>query len=126
MSELALKATHALHVTTLEHGSIFTSGPMPENPPKRYFVENVQMNYHSILFVERKTEIPDCLRAARLLSPRLKSGALVLVSVSSLDGRAEHGKFSGLVTGLIIASMGNVQHSTRHTQSNMSQATARE
>jgi hypothetical protein len=34
-----------LHGTTLEHGSIFTSGPTPENPPKRYFVENVQMNY---------------------------------------------------------------------------------
>jgi hypothetical protein len=63
MSELALKTTHALHGTTLEHGSIFTSGPMPENPLKRYFVENVQMNYHSVLFVERKTEIPDCLSA---------------------------------------------------------------
>jgi len=38
----------------LEHGSIFTSGPKPENPPKRYSVENVQKNYVSLLF-ERNT-----------------------------------------------------------------------
>jgi hypothetical protein len=41
----------------LEHGSIFTSSPLPENPPKRYCVENVQKNYLSLLFVEWKTEI---------------------------------------------------------------------
>jgi len=38
----------------LEHGSIFPSGPKPENPPKRYSVENVQRNYVSLLF-ERNT-----------------------------------------------------------------------
>jgi hypothetical protein len=49
-----LKATHALHGTTEERGSIFTPGPMPENPPKRYLVANVQQNYLSLLF-ERNT-----------------------------------------------------------------------
>jgi hypothetical protein len=39
-----LKATDVSHGTTLEHGSIFTSGPTPENPPKRYLVANVQKN----------------------------------------------------------------------------------
>ena len=63
-----------MHGTTLEHGSIFPSGPQPVNPPKRYVVANVQQNYHSLLFVERKTEIPVCLRTARLLSPRLCVG----------------------------------------------------
>jgi len=37
-----LKTTTVSHGTTLEHSSIFTSDPTPENPPKRYFVENVQ------------------------------------------------------------------------------------
>jgi hypothetical protein len=37
-----LKTTPVSHGMTLEHGSIFTSDPTPENPPKRYFVENVQ------------------------------------------------------------------------------------
>jgi hypothetical protein len=32
MSELALKATHALHGTLCSHGRVFTSGPSPENP----------------------------------------------------------------------------------------------
>jgi tRNA C32,U32 (ribose-2'-O)-methylase TrmJ len=45
-----LKATDVSHGTTLEHGSIFPSGPKPENPPKRYSVENVQKNYVSLLF----------------------------------------------------------------------------
>ena len=44
MSELALKATHALHGTVSERGSIFTPGPAPGNPPKRYLVANVQKN----------------------------------------------------------------------------------
>ena len=44
MSELALKATHALHGTVSEHGSIFPPGPVPGNLPKRYLVENVQKN----------------------------------------------------------------------------------
>jgi hypothetical protein len=49
-----LKATDVSHGTTLEHGSIFPSGPTPENPPKRYSAENVQKNYVSLLF-ERNT-----------------------------------------------------------------------
>jgi hypothetical protein len=42
MSELALKATHALHGTTDERGSIFTPNPAPGNPPKRSLVAIVQ------------------------------------------------------------------------------------
>jgi hypothetical protein len=37
-----LEATDVSHGTTLEHGRIFTSGPLPENPPKRDLVANVQ------------------------------------------------------------------------------------
>jgi hypothetical protein len=32
MSEAKLKTTHALHGTICSHGSVFTSGPSPENP----------------------------------------------------------------------------------------------
>jgi hypothetical protein len=39
-----LKATHVSVGTTDKHGSIFTHGPVPWNPPKRYLVENVQKN----------------------------------------------------------------------------------
>jgi hypothetical protein len=39
----------------LENGSIFTSGPTPENPPKRYLVANVQKNYLGILFAATKS-----------------------------------------------------------------------
>ena len=49
MSETWLKATHALHGAILEHGSIFTPGPLPGNPPKRYLVENVHKNSQLIL-----------------------------------------------------------------------------
>jgi hypothetical protein len=77
MSETrAQKSTHALHGTTLAHGSIFTSGPTPENPPKRSSVENVQKNYLSLLSEPAKSGNADnCLRAARLSSPWLKPGA---------------------------------------------------
>jgi hypothetical protein len=40
-SETWLKTTPVSHGTTLEHGSIFTSDPTPENPTKGYFVEKV-------------------------------------------------------------------------------------
>jgi len=30
--------TSVWHGTTFQHGSIFTSGPTPENPPKHYYV----------------------------------------------------------------------------------------
>jgi hypothetical protein len=36
-----LKTTDVLYGTIVERGSIFTSDPAPENPPKRYLVENV-------------------------------------------------------------------------------------
>jgi hypothetical protein len=49
-----LKTIDVSRGTILEHGSIFTSGPKPENLPKRYSVENVQKNYVSLLF-ERNT-----------------------------------------------------------------------
>ena len=49
-----LKTTDVSHGPTLEHGSIFPSGPTPENPPKRYLVENVQKNYLPLLFERNK------------------------------------------------------------------------
>jgi len=54
-----LKATHALHGTTDTRGSIFTPGPTPENPPKRYCVANVQKNYISLLFERNKSGTVD-------------------------------------------------------------------
>jgi len=70
-----LKATSVSHGTAFELGSIFTPGPGPENPPKCYSVENVQENYLSLLFVERKVETLFCLLAARLLSPGVNAVA---------------------------------------------------
>jgi hypothetical protein len=70
-----LKATSVWHGTVFELGSIFTPGPVPENPPKCYAVENVQKNYLSLLFGERKVEMLFCLRAARLSSPGVNAGA---------------------------------------------------
>jgi len=48
-SETQLKATSVSHGTICELGSIFTSGPAPENPPKCYAVDNVQKNYSPFL-----------------------------------------------------------------------------
>ena len=49
MSETWLTATHALHGTILELGSIFTPGPKLANPPKRSLVAHVQKNYLPLL-----------------------------------------------------------------------------
>jgi hypothetical protein len=65
-----LKTTHALHGTICSHGSVFTSGPVSENPPKRYVVENVQENYLSLLCVERKVETLFCEARQRGLHPQ--------------------------------------------------------
>jgi hypothetical protein len=73
---VAQKSTHALHGTTLTHGSIFTSSPRPENPPKRYAVENVQKNYLSLLSEAAKSGnadncLPACSAAFIPVAPRL-------------------------------------------------------
>jgi hypothetical protein len=55
--ETWLKTTPVSHGTTLEHGSIFPSDPTPENPPKRYFVENVQENSYLFFLRGAKVEL---------------------------------------------------------------------
>jgi hypothetical protein len=65
-----LKTTDVSYGTIVERGSIFTPGPVPENPPKRYLVENVQENYLSLLFVERKVETLFCEARQRGFHPQ--------------------------------------------------------
>jgi hypothetical protein len=49
-SRALLNTTDVSYGTIFERGSIFTSGPVPENPPKRFLVENVHSkNYLSLL-----------------------------------------------------------------------------
>ena len=65
-----LKTTDVSYGTSVERGSIFTPGPVSENPPKRYVVENVQENYLSLLCVERKVETLFCEARQRGLHPQ--------------------------------------------------------
>jgi hypothetical protein len=44
--DLAESATTVSYGTACELGSIFTPGPVPENPLKCFFVENVQENWN--------------------------------------------------------------------------------
>jgi hypothetical protein len=71
-----LKATSVSHGTTVELGSIFTSGPAPGNPTKCYSVENVQKNYLSLLFVGRKAEMLVLPAGSAPFIPAHKCGAL--------------------------------------------------
>jgi hypothetical protein len=59
-----------------ERGSIFTSGPVRENPPKRYVVENVHSkNYLSLLAQGAKNGNCSPPAGGAAYIPRSKAGA---------------------------------------------------
>ncbi len=77
MSETRLKATHVSHGTQ----NIGTLVLLPEGTiylgtPKHYLVVSVQENMHILAQGFKKCKLVFRLRAARLISPWLKPGAL--------------------------------------------------
>jgi hypothetical protein len=72
--DLAESATSVSYGTACELGSIFTPGPVPENPLKCFFVENIQENWNHFFVVRNVDTLVLQSSAVRFASPGMNIG----------------------------------------------------